>query len=82
MAMDFFRYYACWHREEHTEGFLTEDVVEAAKDIKILAAIDARAWGEIAKLMKTLGFIESAGFAYSSKGKGNSAPRTLWKVKS
>jgi hypothetical protein len=78
MAYDFFIAFAA----DHPDGFLTEDVVDAATDFVSLAAPDDRAWGSIAKLAKRNGRVINAGFAYSRKGKGNAAPRTVWKVKS
>jgi hypothetical protein len=78
MAYDFFIVYAA----AHPDGFLTEDVVDAATDFANLVAPDDRAWGSIAKMAKSNGRTINAGFSYSRKGKGNSAPRTIWKVKS
>jgi hypothetical protein len=62
------------------ETFLTEDVVEYAEnDSSPLFAPDNRAWGSVAMQAKRLGVVESAGLAYSKKGGGHAAPRTVWK---
>jgi len=61
-------------------NFMTEDVVEAAKSIPHLAAPDNRAWGAIARKASFNKVVESVGLGYSHKGKGNAAPRTVWKL--
>jgi hypothetical protein len=75
-------YFFITYAAAHPDGFLTEDVVDAANDFVNLAAPDDRAWGSIAKLANSNGRVINAGFAYSRKGNGNAAPRTVWKVKS
>jgi hypothetical protein len=60
--------------------FLTEDVVQLAETTTPpLFAPDNRAWGQIAMKIKRAGLIESDGMAYSKKGGGHAAPRTVWK---
>lgn len=70
-ALAAFLAYAATHEE-----FTTEDVIEASANVP--AAVEKRAWGQIALAAKRQKIIRNAGYAHSKLDHAHCRPVTRW----